>query len=145
MLGLFNKAKAGLAEAVAKVKNKEFMEAAMAGCALIAAADGEIETTEKAKLAKFIERSPELAVFDRTLLIGTFNRFADQLDFDFFMGKDACMKEIRQIPGDEQKVLCLRLLVAIAGSDGEIEPAERKVIGEVAGALGLSVGEFLPS
>jgi len=145
MFGLLERARAGLAGAVSQAKNKEFMEAAMAGCALVAAADGEIEDAEKAKMAKFIERSPELAAFDRTRMIAVFNKFADQIDFDFKMGKDAVLGEVREVPGDEQRILLMRLLVAIAGSDGEIEPAERKVLVEVARVLGLSPGEFIPS
>ncbi len=40
---------------VGKFKNKEFMEAIVAGCALVAAADGEISSAEKLKMSGFIK------------------------------------------------------------------------------------------
>jgi len=38
---------------VAKYKNNDFMEAVVAGCALVAAADGNISSEEKQKMAAF--------------------------------------------------------------------------------------------
>jgi tellurite resistance protein TerB len=40
-----------------KFKNKDFLNAAMAGSALIAMADGSISSEEKQKMIKFIENS----------------------------------------------------------------------------------------
>ncbi|WP_168699694.1 TerB family tellurite resistance protein, partial [Escherichia coli] len=37
----------------------------------------------------------------------------------------------------------LDVAVAIAGADGEIEPGERKGLGEIAGVLGLRLENYL--
>jgi len=58
------KARANLAAEVSKFQNKAFMEAVVSGCALVAAADGSIDASEKQKMAQFLERSDELKHFD---------------------------------------------------------------------------------
>src|SRR3989338_9969776 len=48
-------ARTRLAEEIGKFKNREFMEAVVAGCALVAAADGDISASEKQKMVGFIQ------------------------------------------------------------------------------------------
>ena len=43
-----------LAGEVSKYRNREFMESCVAGCVLVAAADGEIESAEKQKIIAFL-------------------------------------------------------------------------------------------
>jgi tellurite resistance protein TerB len=62
---------------VGKFKNREFMEACVAGCGLVAAADGSIDSSEKQKMMKFIQQSNELKVFDtKDVLFSTKSRKA---------------------------------------------------------------------
>lgn len=49
-------ARAAIASEVAQYRNKTFMEAAVAACAVIAAADGEISSKEKQKMV--VSRDP---------------------------------------------------------------------------------------
>ena len=49
-----------LSTEVSKFKNREFMEAVVSGCALVAAADGNISSDEKQKMVGFIQNSNEL-------------------------------------------------------------------------------------
>ena len=50
-------ARSKLTAEASKFKNKAFMEAVVNGCALVAAADGSIDSSEKQKMAGFIERA----------------------------------------------------------------------------------------
>lgn len=43
--------KQGLTDQVKKFKNKEFLDAVVAGCAIVAAADGSVDSNEKQKMA----------------------------------------------------------------------------------------------
>ncbi|NCC97815.1 MAG: Tellurite resistance TerB, partial [Synergistales bacterium] len=52
-----------LSTKVKQYKNKDMLEAIVAGCALVAYADGVVDTSEKAKMMGFIQNSPELSVF----------------------------------------------------------------------------------
>ena len=62
-----------LSAEVSKFKNREFMEAVVSGCALVAAADGNISSDEKQKMVGFIQNSNELKAFDVKDVIMSFN------------------------------------------------------------------------
>jgi len=49
----FSSQKTNLTDSVARFNNRKFMDAAMAGCAMVAAADGSIDSDEKQKVAGF--------------------------------------------------------------------------------------------
>ena len=53
-----------LSSEVTKFKNKDFLNAVIAGCALVATSDGSISPDEKRKMLAFISNSDELKVFD---------------------------------------------------------------------------------
>lgn len=76
-----NTTKSGLTEQVKKFKNKDFMNAVVAGCALVAAADGKIEETEKNKMAGYMNLSNELKVFDMRDVIAQFNFYVSNFEF----------------------------------------------------------------
>ena len=61
-----------LASEVTKFKNREFMDAVVAGCALVSAADGDISAEEKLKMTGYIQNSQELKVFDLKDVITSF-------------------------------------------------------------------------
>lgn len=142
MFGFLNRARDGLQEQLKKVANKEFAEACMAGAAMIAWADGQMEEAEKKKLAAYIERSPELSVFDRSHLIALFNRFSNEFEFDVDLGNAAAMKEIGQVRDPEQKLMLARVLMVIARADGEVEPAEEARLRKVFDRLGLTQADL---
>ena len=56
-----------------KFKNKDFLNAAMAGSALIAMADGSISSEEKQKMIKFIENNDALSIFTISDVIKAFH------------------------------------------------------------------------
>lgn len=53
---IVGKARAGMTTEIAKFKNRDFMEADVTGCAIVAAADGSIDSSEKQKMVKFHEQ-----------------------------------------------------------------------------------------
>ena len=64
-----NKTRDRLAAEASKFKNRSFMEAVVSGCALVAAADGDISADEKQKMAGFIQRADELKHFEMRQVI----------------------------------------------------------------------------
>lgn len=141
-MSLFDSMRSTLDGHLKRFNNKDFMEALMAGCALVASADGQVEEQEKKKMSGFIQRMEQLQVFDRSLLINLFNKYVDELEFDFDFGKGNLMKELREVKGDEQKQLIMTVLVAIAKSDGEIEQDEVKVLREIISVFGLNPSDY---
>ncbi|HNG60066.1 MAG TPA: TerB family tellurite resistance protein, partial [Cellvibrionaceae bacterium] len=74
-------ASAKITSEVAKFKNKDFLNAVVAGCALVAAADGSISSAEKQKMLGFINSSDELKVFGADEVIAAFNNVVSKFDF----------------------------------------------------------------
>ncbi|PWK13093.1 tellurite resistance TerB family protein [Tumebacillus permanentifrigoris] len=138
-----NSTKAGIAEQVKKFKNKDFMDAVVAGCALVAAADGTIDATEKQKMAGYIGRSEELKVFDMNTVINRFNHFVSNFEFDAMIGKQEALKIIGKFNGkpDVGRVI-IGVCSAIGAADGDFDEQEKKVVREICGVLGLNPGEF---
>ncbi|WP_275575092.1 tellurite resistance TerB family protein [Methylocucumis oryzae] len=75
-----------------KFKNKDFLQAAMAGSALIAMADGSVSAEEKQKMVKFIEGHDALSVFTTSDVIKAFQDYIGQLEFDKDIGEAKAIK-----------------------------------------------------
>lgn len=126
-----------------KFKNKSFLEASMAGSALIALADGVIVAEEKRQMIKFIENYEPLSVFKSADIITTFQDFVTQLEFDQALGEAKAYEALRKMKSNDQAArLIMRLIIAIAASDGNFDDDEKKVARTVATELGLSPAEF---
>ncbi len=132
-----------LGESVKRFKNKEFMEAVVAGCALVAAADGHIDASEKQKMAGFIHRSEELKVFDMSKVIQSFNKFAEGLEFDHIIGKGEALRVIGKIKKNEEAArLLIRVCCAIGAADGNFDDDEKATVREICKELNLDPGDF---
>jgi len=132
-----------VSESITRFKNKDFMEAVVAGCALVAAADGDISTEEKQKMAGFISRSDELKVFDMHLVIERFNAQIESFEFDHSIGKAHALKAIGRIKSNpEAGRLLVRVCCAIGMADGDFDADEQAVVREICTELGLPAEEF---
>lgn len=136
MLGnIFNKAK--------KVQNRNVMEAIVAGALLTAAADGTIERNETDKLTKLLQANDLLDAFRGRELTKTITKYENILEADFGIGKKKMLDEIADIAdNDDYAQEVLLTMLAIAKSDGEIEPEEQTVILEVCRTLRLDPKEY---
>ena len=128
---------------VGKFKNKEFMEAIVAGCALVAAADGEISSAEKLKMSGFVKNSDELKVFDMDKVIEAFNRVCSKFEFDEQIGRAEALAVVGKIKGKpEQARLLIRVCMAIGASDGNFDDNEKTVCKLLCIELGLTPSDF---
>lgn len=142
MFGLFNKRMKKAQASLKKVENRDLMEAITGGCLLIAAADGEIEQEETSKLDQLLRSNPRLQGFGNEIS-QTIQRFKDQLDAGFQVGRLSILREIEDIANDrEHAEEVLVNMITIAGADGEFEDEEVVVIKEVAGKLGLNPADY---
>jgi len=138
-----NKQKSSIQESVARYKNKDFLDAVVAGCALVAAADGTIDASEKQKMVGFIERSDELKVFDIKEVIQRFNSFTDGFEFDHSIGVGEAMKAIAKIKSNpEASRLLIRVCCAIGMADGTFDDNEKNVVKKICSELKLDPSEF---
>ncbi|GGF65578.1 tellurite resistance TerB [Paenibacillus albidus] len=138
-----NTTKNGLNEQVKKFKNKDFMNAVVAGCALVAAADGKIEEAEKNKMAGYMNLSNELKVFDMRDVIAQFNTYVANFDFSPEIGKQEALKAISKFNNKpEVGRLIIAVCSAIGAADGDFDENEKAVVRNICSVLGLNPSEF---
>lgn len=144
MFGMF-KSKAREARAgMAKLENKDLMEAVIAGAVLVAAADGELEVSELDKIDKLLKTNKQMAHFgsEITRVLGEFKE--QFTDGGFRVIKMNALRELEDVkhnPKDAETVMVTMLTVAEA--DGEIEEAEMKILEQVATLLGVRLKDML--
>ncbi|MGF1935060.1 MAG: tellurite resistance TerB family protein [Nostoc sp. ChiQUE02] len=132
-----------LQDSISKFRNKEFMDAVVAGCALVATADGNIDSAEKQKMAGFISRSKELRVFDMNHVINRFNHFVSDFEFNSIIGKGEALKAIGKLKNNpEASRLVVRVCCAIGSADHNFYEYEKQVIREICHHLNLTLSEF---
>lgn len=138
-----NSTKNNLNDQMKKFKNKDFLEAIVAGCALVAAADGNISADEKQKMAGYIGRNEQLKVFDMSTVIARFNHYVENFEFDAIIGKQEALKAISKFKSKpEEGRLLIGVCSAIGSADGDFDPQEQAVVREIATVLGLNASEF---
>ena len=126
-----------------KFKNKDFLNAAMAGSALVAMADGSISSEEKQKMIKFIESNDALSIFTTSDVIKAFQDFVGQLEFDKDIGEAKAYQAIGKMKSNtEASRLVIRMIISIASSDGLFDNDEKKVAVKIAKELGINPSEF---
>lgn len=141
--GLADDTRKAVEAQVSRFKNREFMEATVAGCALVAAADGTIKPEEKQKMIGFIKLSKELRVFSTAEVISAFKDTVDTFDFDFEIGRMDALKIISRLKKnpDAARVM-VRVCCIIGAADGNFDDDEKKVVRDICKTLDLPPTEF---
>jgi tellurite resistance protein TerB len=138
-----NRTKGNLSDGVKRFKNKDLLDAIVAGCAMVAAADGSIESSEKQKMAGFLGRSQELSVFRMDEVIDRFNHFAGNMEFDVMIGKQESLRVIEKFKSKPEVArLIVGVCCAVGAADGDFDPNEKNIVRDVCNVLGLSPNEF---
>ena len=136
-------ARARLSEEVGRYRNKEFMEAVVAGCAIVAAADGDVSSSEKQKMIGFMRSSDELKVFNIEDVIKAFNDAVAKFEFDAEIGRAEALRKIAKIKGKAgADRLLVRVCCAIGAADGNFDTSEKAAVTLICLELGLSPSEF---
>ena len=138
------KSKAGeLKTEALKFKNKDFLNAAMAGSALVSMADGSVSSEEKQKMIKFIESNDALSIFPTNDVIKAFQDFVSQLEFDKDIGEAKAYQALGKMKSNiEASRLLVRMIIAVASADGNFDAKEKVVASKIAKELGINPSEF---
>ncbi len=133
----------GLLNEVSKFKNREFMEAVVAGCAIVAAADGDISSAEKQKMIGFMQSSDELKVFKVEDVIQFFGQVSSKFEFDREIGRAEALKVVGRLKKNESAArIMVRVCCVIGGSDGTFDDAEKKAVRSICAELSLNPADF---
>jgi len=128
---------------ILKFKNKDFLNAAMAGSALISLADGSISSEEKQKMIKFIENNEALSVFPTSEVIKAFQDFVSQIEFDKDIGDAKAYAAVGKLKSNNEAArLVMRMIIAIGSADGNFDTNEKFIAVKIAKELLLNPAEF---
>jgi tellurite resistance protein TerB len=106
-------------------------------------ADGSITGEEKQKMIKFIESNEALSVFTTSDVIKSFQDFVGQLEFDKDIGEAKAYQALGKMKSNNDAArLLMRMIIAIASSDGNFDLSEKKIAIRIANELGVSAAEF---
>lgn len=132
-----------MADEMTKYRNRDFMEAVVAGCAIVAAADGTVSADEKQKMIGYMQSSDELKVFEMEDVIASFNEIVGKFDFDATIGKGEALRKIAKIKGkDGADRLLVRVCCAIGAADGDFDDQERAAVVGICTELDLTPADF---
>lgn len=133
----------GLGNEVAKFQNTSFLDAAIGASIAVSAADGTIDSAEKAKLAKFISMHDALKLFKSSDVMAYITKYTDLFEFDNAMGMQEVLKAVQKLQDkpDQAKTMVL-LACAIGSSDGDFDETEKSVVRTIVKTVGLSPSTF---
>jgi len=105
--------------------------------------DGSITSEEKQKMIKFIESNDALSVFTTSDVIKAFQEFVGQLEFDKDIGEAKAYQAIGKMKSNNEAArLLVRMIIAIAASDGNFDAQEKNIASKITRELGLQPSEF---
>jgi tellurite resistance protein TerB len=125
------------------LKSGAFRDASMAMCALVAAADGTVDPSERQRVAQLIASNEVLQNFDATDLQRRFDENLNKLTADFAFGKVSVLQEIakaKKKPAEARAVI--QIGIVIGGADGDFDKTEQAVVREACFTLDLPPHEF---
>ncbi|MEU7133116.1 TerB family tellurite resistance protein [Streptomyces sp. NPDC046261] len=125
------------------LKSGGFRDASMAMCALVAAADGSIDASERQRVAALIATNDVLQNFPADDLQARFNDYCQKLTTDFAFGKVSILQTIGKVqkkPTEARAVI--QIGIVIGGADGDFDKDEQAVVREACFALGINPAEF---
>ncbi|WP_338894937.1 TerB family tellurite resistance protein [Streptomyces sp. TG1A-60] len=125
------------------LKSGAFRDASMAMCALVAAADGTIDPSERQRVAQLIATNEVLQNFDAMDLQRRFDENLNKLTADFAFGKVSVLQEVakaKKKPAEARAVI--QIGIVIGGADGDFDKTEQAVVREACFTLDLPPHEF---
>lgn len=127
---------------ITKFKSKDLLEAVVAGCALVAYADGNVTSEEKQKMIGYLRTSDQLKVFDVNDVIKIFQKYVEKFEFDSMIGTGEVMQAVGKFRGKPQAQLVVRVCCAIGAADGDFDEKEKAVVRRMCSELGLTPSDF---
>ncbi|MFZ3481859.1 tellurite resistance TerB family protein [Sphingomonas sp. 3-13AW] len=138
----FTDARARASEEISRYKNKDVLQAIVAGCTYIAAADGEISSAEKSKMLGFLRSSPLTAIYGMDEVVKIFEENSKRFEFDHDSGRIEALRIIAKLKGKPEAGMLVRTCIVIGKADGDFDQNERRAVGEIARELDLNPADF---
>lgn len=128
---------------IKQAENEHLMEGIVAGCALVANADGRVTGDEHDRMARLIRGFEPIATFGINDVMATFETFTSGFIADQPDGETAALKAVAKVKGaNKYPALLIKTCCAIAVADGGFDAVERKVVIRICDVLGLDPAAF---
>jgi len=120
-------------------RNRPFLRAAMAACALVAMANGTVSFRQRVRVDRVMETLDALKVFDPHEGVELFNEFVEVLAGDPEAGHRQALEMVaREVSLEPEKALLLiRICLAVSRQDGGIPTAEQREIAALCRYIGI--------
>ncbi|CCQ74696.1 tellurite resistance TerB family protein [Magnetospira sp. QH-2] len=130
-------------------RNRPFLRASMAACALVAAADGEVSLGERVRVDQILETLESLRVFDPHEGVDLFNGFSDAILQHPKEGHASALQLVLDFVEGEPTTahLLIRVCLAVSEANGEKNLADQIEIVSLCSQMGIdpeTVGLYTP-
>jgi|TARA_R110000868_G_C10642210_1_gene744241 tellurite resistance protein len=138
-VSIFGQLREAIEQQTQRVRNRSFLEATMATCALVTLADGVVTFPERIRIDQMLESLTDLQAFDPHQAIDLFNGYVEDLQEDPEKGHARALAAVRAITDNpEASQLMLRIAYELSKADGAITQSERQRIDEIARLLEIA-------
>lgn len=124
-------------------ENEHLMEGIVAGCAIVAYADGWVTDEEHDRMLRLIRGFEPISTFGLVDVIATFETRTRHFAADQKGGEAAALKAVARVRGAAHyPELLVKTCCAIAAADGGFDAEERKAIIRLCKVLALDPADF---
>jgi len=128
---------------IKQAENEHLMEGIVAGCALVAYADGWVTDEERDRMISLIRGFEPIAVFGLEDVIVSFETLTARFAADPINGEETALKSVARVKGAARyPALLVKTCCSIAAADGGFDAEERKAIIQICDVLGLNPAIF---
>lgn len=125
----FGSVKKEVLRQVKRQEHEDLFKAVMAGCALVAYADGHFSQSEKARMIRLIRETENLHVFDTMDAVEEFERISELYYFDYVDGEAHAMRKLTRMRDKAQDAeIIARACAVIATVDGVFSEDEKATL-----------------
>lgn len=125
-------------ERLERQRNRPFLKAVMAACALVAVADGQVSLGQRLRMDRILETLTRLRMFDPHEGVDLFNRYVEAILVSPREGHLQAVAAIESAADDDEtKQLLVRVCIAISEAGGTMGLVERIEIVSLCTLLGV--------
>jgi tellurite resistance protein TerB len=125
-------------DALERHRNRPFLEAAMAACAIIATDDGSVSFAERVRVDQILETLDQLNIYDPHEGGDIFNEYVDEIEKSPKEGHSKAMNAVKAFANEvESASLIIRICLAVAEADGDATLADQIEIVTLCSLLGV--------
>ena len=138
MLGILDDLKSIFQDRAEKGKNRPFLQASMAACAMVSASEGEVSFADRIRVDQIMETLTQLKAFDPHEGVDLFNHYTGLILASPKAGRETALKTIRKVSSDPKTaVLLINLCLAVSQSNGVTSLVEHVEIVSLCGLIGV--------